>query len=208
MYIPLKKRDWGYGTWSGSGGARWAFFAIFIILIILIVVGTIRVNKKRSQRGAQPIYGTRWMTPPSYVQSQHQQYHDPQVNNQTYVPTYTATANEYDMGYYDNNGNFHANPNAKSEYANNPTFPDSAHHREPQPPAQQAGPISPSIPVVSDEHTDLYNESTIDDIYRRPSGPPNTTGTFTRPEGPPPFEGSSGTLGTSLSESKTPPKKQ
>ena len=93
-------------------------FAIFVILIIIVLLGTLRVNKKRARQGLQPVYGTRWMTPPSYGQSQHQydqpdHRRDPDLPS-AYVPTYTATANEYDMGYYDANGVFHANPNAKS----------------------------------------------------------------------------------------------
>ncbi|KAI3406083.2 hypothetical protein KGF56_000924 [Candida oxycetoniae] len=115
------KRDWDDGGyWENSaGGARWAFFAIFIVLIIIVILGTIRVNKKRTQHGQQPIYGTRWMTPPSYRQSQTQYQQpsplDPDLPS-AYVPTYFATANEndYDMGYYDSRGIFHANPNAKS----------------------------------------------------------------------------------------------
>ena len=75
-------------------------------------------GQEKARQGLQPVYGTRWMTPPSYGQSQHQydqpdHRRDPDLPS-AYVPTYTATANEYDMGYYDANGVFHANPNAKS----------------------------------------------------------------------------------------------
>lgn len=118
--ISLFRRDWSDGYWETSNSARWAFFAIFIVLIIIIVLGTIRVNQKRAKHGVQPIYGTRWMTPPSYRQSQtayDQPDHvrDPDLPS-SYVPTYTATANEndYDMGFYDSKGVFHRNPNAKS----------------------------------------------------------------------------------------------
>ena len=70
--VILHRRDaWGGDTWA-SGGARWAFFAIFIVLILIVIFGTLRVNKKRSRQGVQPLYGTRWMTPPSYRQSQTQ----------------------------------------------------------------------------------------------------------------------------------------
>lgn len=120
-------------SWSGNEGARWAFFAVFIVILIVVIFGTLRVNRKRSRSGLQPIYGTRWMTPPSYNQSQNQynqpnQRRDPDMP-QTYVPTYTAEAGEYDMGFYDERGEFHANPNAK------PTMPqiqrpEPAHHRD------------------------------------------------------------------------------
>lgn len=204
----LHKRDWGDDSWSTSGGARWAFFAIFFVLVILVIVGTIRVNKKRTQRGVQPIYGTRWMTPPSYRQSQHQ-YNQPNGRDpddpQTYVPTYTATANEYDMGFYDNSGNFHPNPNAKSGMT--PQFPESVHHRQYS--TTDAEPVSADIPhnntgafTVDDDDIDDH------DMFARPTGPPPTTrptpaneissqlpGSFEPPSGPPPgaepIEGSS-----------------
>ncbi|KAI5952498.1 hypothetical protein KGF54_003365 [Candida jiufengensis] len=112
------KRDWGDNYWENSNSARWAFFAIFIVLVIIVILGTIRVNKKRSQHGQQPLYGTRWMTPPSYRQSQNQydqpdHLRDPDLPS-AYVPTYTQHANEFDMGYYDSSGTFHPNPNAKN----------------------------------------------------------------------------------------------
>lgn len=65
------------------------------------------------------------MTPPSYYQSQNQ-YNQPTRRESdmpnVYVPTYTERAGEYDMGYYDNEGNFHPNPNAKD-----PTVPPQAY---------------------------------------------------------------------------------
>ena len=100
-----------------TDGARWAFFAIFIVLVLGILFGTLRVNKRRARHGAAPIYGTRWMTPPSYLQSQNQ-YDQPTRQEPdmplAYVPKYTAEATEYDMGYYDKDGTFHANPNIKA----------------------------------------------------------------------------------------------
>lgn len=116
----LRARDYGDG-WTSSGGARWAFFAIFIVFIIVVVFGTLRANKKRTSAGVQPIYGTRWMTPPSYLQSQNQQGHrnrDPETS--AYVPTYTAEATDnIDMGYYDAQGEFHP---AKKSSIGGPTF--------------------------------------------------------------------------------------
>lgn len=133
MYLHhTTKRQWGDNGYSGAGSARWAFFAIFIVLIIIVIIGTIRVNKKRSQRGVQPLYGTRWITPPSYYQSQHQynQSYAPggdAANN--YVPRYTEEANEYDMGYYDSNGKFHPNPNAQGANRSSIAIPEDAHER-------------------------------------------------------------------------------
>ncbi|CAK9439554.1 uncharacterized protein LODBEIA_P36540 [Lodderomyces beijingensis] len=112
----LEKRLWGSGD-PGSG-PRWAFFAILIAIVIIIVLGTIYVNRKRAMRGVKPVYGTQWMTPPNYRQSQtaYQQPSNHPDLPSGYVPTYTKTANEndYDMGYYDAQGVFHRNPNAKS----------------------------------------------------------------------------------------------
>ncbi|CAK7900212.1 hypothetical protein CAAN1_33S00584 [[Candida] anglica] len=106
----LHTRDWGDTTvWGNSGGARWAFFAIFIVLVLVVIIGTLRVNRRRSRQGVQPLYGTRWMTPPSYIQSENQnqrQRNDPEGVS-PYVPTYTAEATDRDMGYYDANGEFH-----------------------------------------------------------------------------------------------------
>jgi len=148
----LNKRDWGDNDWTSSGGARWAFFAIFIVLIIIVVLGTMRVNRKRSRKGIQPIYGTRWMTPPNYRQSQNQydqpdNVRDPDLPS-AYVPTYTEEANEYDMGYYDRSGKFHANPNAK---AADMVPPQAAHRREST--AHGDGvPISSTLPgTLTDE---------------------------------------------------------
>lgn len=102
----LYRRDWEYG-WNSSGGARWAFFAIFVVLIVIVVLGTIRVNRKRSQQGLQPIHGTRWMTPPLYYQLQRNENsrrRDPEGS--AFVPAYTEEVNDNDMGYYDRDGVF------------------------------------------------------------------------------------------------------
>lgn len=173
------------GSWTG--GARWAFFAIFLVLIIIVVLGTMRVNRARSRQGVQPIYGTRWMTPPSYFQSQGQYnqptQRDPDMPN-AYVPTYTATANEYDMGYYDATGNYHANPNAKE-----PAIPDPVHQRTTS--------NADGIPLGNYDYTGTSHPATVTDehneTFRRPTGPPptaNTTGStdplYDRPLNPPP----------------------
>lgn len=225
-----------YVPYSTSGGARWAFFAVFILVIVCAIIGTIRVNRRRSKRGMQPIYGTRWMTPPSYIQSQ-SQYDQPNQRNDpdmpaTYVPTYTATANDNDMGFYDNNGEFHANPNAKSSLA----FPDQAHHRLGS--NADGTPLSDLPPHPSQHNrdnndaSDAVHDDEDDDMFRRPSGPPPTTALaagatvgmpgefssgspanahndFAPPDGPPPAvtEGSSRGLESlpSFSEGPNPP---
>jgi hypothetical protein len=167
--------------WTSSGGARWAFFAIFIVFIIIVVLGTLRVNKKRTQHGVQPLYGTRWMTPPSYMQSQHQQNRqnrDPEGS--TYVPTYTAEPNTVvDMGYYDANGEFHA---AKQSSVSGPTFTGLGSGTDlPQPPSthnrQQSGsdgvalgPVPPISPHAAG--TDDGPHSIDEDSLGPPPGPP------------------------------------
>lgn len=164
-----------YYTSGDGNGARWAFFAILIVLIIIFILGTIRVNKGRARRGNQPIYGTRWMTPPSYLQSQGQYDHNSAGQN-AYVPTYTATANDNDLGYYDPNGNFHSNPNTKA-----PQVPEAAHYRSTSNPGYSSE-TGGNAPVVSDESS----------VFRRPSGPPPNGGSssndnlFQRPNYPPP----------------------
>ncbi|KAK6884664.1 Protein RCR1 [Candida tropicalis] len=198
-YVNLENRDdWDDSVWSNSGSARWAFFAIFVVLIIIVLLGTIRVNKKRARQGLQPMHGTSWMMPPSYRQSQNQ-YHqpdhvrDPDLPS-AYVPTYTATANDMDLGYYDADGQFHANPNAKSAIPKPPQVYQTIAEQV----NDERAPINDNLPNVLHES----DNDSIGDMFRRPSGPPprsttngslsnNNTGNsdidgFTRPSGPPP----------------------
>lgn len=180
------KRDQYYGDWSG--GARWAFFAIFIVLIIIVVFGTLRINRSRTRQGIQPLYGTRWMTPPSYLQSQNQYNQptrrDPDLPN-AYVPTYTETANDNDMGYYGPDGVFHANPNAKG-----PMMPEPAHQRTTS--STDGVPLTDMNEAANTGATTVSDEDD-DDLYRRPQGQPPTSSASTnaetvyeRPSGPPP----------------------
>lgn len=169
LHLALEKR----ADFEENQGARWAFFAIFIAVILLVVVGTIRVNKKRYRVGRQPIYGTRWMTPPSYVQSQHQ-YNQPRNQNQTYVPPYTAEANEQDMGYYDANGVFHPNPNLK---VSNPYQEDGSGSNLNHPPASHARTTSNAEGVPLQD---------LDDISRPAGPPPGSSDNISPPPGPPP----------------------
>ncbi|EGV64542.1 hypothetical protein CANTEDRAFT_113313 [Yamadazyma tenuis ATCC 10573] len=179
--VSLTKR---YG-FDSSNGARWAFFGIFLAVILLVVVGTIRVNKKRSSSGLQPIYGTRWMTPPSYVQSQ-TQYNQPSTRNhdsyvpQTYVPTYTERANDQDMGYYDATGEFHPNPNAKVSTPYTPKVPGVS---QPSEAHRRATSNSDGIALSEIPAVENATDST---QHRRQAGEEEDLYNFTRPSGPPP----------------------
>lgn len=101
---------------SGWLWGRWILFVIFVVCIIAVGLGTARVNKRRRTLGQAPIRGTAWMTPPSYRQSQ-RQYNGPNNGGATedYVPQYTATANDQDLGYYDERGEFHMNSKAEMQ---------------------------------------------------------------------------------------------
>ena len=200
-----KRSTSGDSTWT-IGGARWAFFAIPFVIILVGIFGTLRANKKRFQLGAKPIYGTRWMTPPSYRQSQTQ--YDQPVNIRdadlpsTYVPAYTAEANEYDMGHYDQAGKFHSNPNARAALM---APPPSAHQRQ-NSAHGDAIPISSTVPAaaLTDEDGDIS----------RPEGPPpdmesgtgessESLGDFSRSPGHS-LLGHSGTIPGSLNPSSPP----
>ncbi|GCE99650.1 hypothetical protein ZYGM_000697 [Zygosaccharomyces mellis] len=86
--------------------ARWCLFIIFVLAIVIFIISIFGLNRRRSQTGRAPIRGTAWITPPSYRQSQREHHRE---NHSNYVPQYTATANENDLGYYDENGEFHLN---------------------------------------------------------------------------------------------------
>ncbi|WPK24038.1 hypothetical protein PUMCH_001293 [Australozyma saopauloensis] len=182
-----------YYTYDYSNGARWAFFALFLVALLIAVFGTIRVNKNRLKRGEAPLYGTSWITPPAYRTN-----NPPQEN---YVPTYTATANEADMGYYDQQGNFHQNPNVKSPepaYMRNNATGTTTYENY----STTTYYMGSDAPIVSEATTGQYP---------RPEGPPGAsqgtstgasapageaaTGTsqplYSRPEAPPPSAGKS-----------------
>lgn len=109
-----QRDDWcyGYGCSGAWSWGRWILFVLFIIGLILVILCAIRINKRRGQEGRQPIMGTAWITPPSYMQSQTQ--------NPPYVPEYSERTNDNDMGYYDAQGQFHANPKLKEAFGENP----------------------------------------------------------------------------------------
>lgn len=202
MYID--KRDFTTNSWGSNSSARWAFFVIFFVAILIIILGTMRVNKRRSRHGIQPIYGTRWITPPSYYQSQNQYDNGQRGGETTFVPEYTERANENDMGYYDNTGTFVPNPNAKATgtttVTNLPSEPEASHQR-------QYSVTSGHVPAQDiDDH----------ELYSRPDGPPpvqlpQATGSndlatdVGRPSVPPPHLQTTGvyTYGGTSSESTT-----
>lgn len=177
--IDLSKRYYYSTDWSS--GARWAFFALFLVAIALAIIGTLRVNKARRRKGVAPIYGTSWMTPPAYRAN-----NDTSNNQENYVPTYTATANDADMGYYDQQGNFHQNPNVKT-----PDLPQEAHYR--------TGSMSYNEPTYNmsmdgyNTAPQMYtNMNSATNNYPSPPGPPPTA-----PLNTPPVGSSSGPTNTS-----------
>ncbi|EMG46257.1 hypothetical protein G210_3501 [Candida maltosa Xu316] len=98
-YVNLDKRDSRYGIGT-------AFIIIGFVVIVIIILS-------RSKKG----FLTR--QPTTRPQQQQQQQLQPEPRNNTielhnqsenledYVPQYTATANENDLGFYDAEGKFH-----------------------------------------------------------------------------------------------------
>lgn len=158
----ISKRYYYYSN-DWASGARWAFFALFLVAIAIAIFGTLRVNRARSRRGVQPLYGTSWMTPPAYRPNT-----DNTNNPENYVPTYTATANDADMGYYDNQGNFHQNPNVK-----NPDPPQPAHFRTgsgnyPDNYGMPMNTLNGNTPQTNPNNTETNAQT----MYQSPAGPP------------------------------------
>lgn len=104
-----------------STTSRWVVGGIFIGIIvggILIAIVVLFVgNTKRIGSGRQPIYGTSWLTPPSYWQSQRDYNTNRGEEPTECVPTYTKKPNEdIDLGFYDERGEFHLSGKG-NEYA-------------------------------------------------------------------------------------------
>lgn len=99
-------RDFYDGDNDSWNWARWTLFAVFVLAVIVFIVSIFGLNRRRRLAGRAPIRGTSWITPPSYRQSQREQ---DKRKERDYVPQYTAMANENDLGYYDENGQFHLN---------------------------------------------------------------------------------------------------
>ncbi|CEP63943.1 resistance to Congo red protein LALA0_S09e05974g [Lachancea lanzarotensis] len=116
--------------------ARWVLVVFFVFALAALGLTAIRINGRRMKLGQRPIIGTAWFTPPSYRQSERQY----RGSTQDYVPPYTETANENDMGYYDNEGNFHLSSKVENatppppmdtvDVADYPTEPPSAVTRD------------------------------------------------------------------------------
>lgn len=104
----LRKRDLYY---SSGGGANYAFLAFIIAAAAIIFLMICFVNVRRIKAGRRPLV-SRYLAPPSYVQSQ-QQYQ----NDAPPLPTYTEAPNPVqDAGYYDNQGNFVAAKPGELQY--------------------------------------------------------------------------------------------
>ncbi|CUS22649.1 LAQU0S06e02806g1_1 [Lachancea quebecensis] len=88
---------------------RWILLVFFLCFLAVLAFTAVKLNGKRSNRGQRPIPGTAWFTPPTYRQSERQF----RGSTQDYVPPYTETANDNDLGYYDNRGVFHFNIKAE-----------------------------------------------------------------------------------------------
>lgn len=107
-----------YG-WSCSGNSGWNNWGRWILLALIIGVFLISfllvctTNKRRLNRGQQPITGTSWIVPPSYNQSE-QQYQSQAA------PPYNPNANSDPTaaGYYDQSGNFVNTHNTGGGYSN------------------------------------------------------------------------------------------
>lgn len=100
------------GIESVSTNTRWIYGGILLglvgIFLFLLIVGAFCTNVKRLKTGRQPVYGTSWLTPPSYWQSQHDYTTNRGEEPDEYVPTYSEVPNEnVDLGFYDDRGEFH-----------------------------------------------------------------------------------------------------
>ncbi|KAL3241072.1 Rcr2p [Nakaseomyces bracarensis] len=171
-YTSSDSDDDSFGSSAWEWG-RWILLAILVGAMSIFTLMTFTANRRRAHRGQAPIYGTAWMTPPSYRQSQ-AAYNQNHVVDQENVPMYTERANEHDLGYYDNQGVFHKNEDAKFPAPNVP------------PPAFGSTSGTTGAPVVVDEDLQAPESAylrTNDDIdleFRRPSQP-NIRRTITGP---------------------------
>ncbi|GAV51637.1 hypothetical protein ZYGR_0AF01080 [Zygosaccharomyces rouxii] len=160
------------GSWTW---ARWSLFAIFVLAIVIFIVSIFGLNRRRRQAGRAPIRGTAWITPPSYRQSQRE--HD-RRNDSDYVPQYTATANENDLGYYDENGEFHLN--SKGELYPPPSSPPPLGTNE-EPGSTKlnssASLTRPENAVTRDRHSSLDVEAEFERDFGR--GRPHTETLYT-----------------------------
>lgn len=97
---------------SVSTNTRWIYGGILLglvgIFFLSLIIGAFCTNIKRLKTGRRPVYGTSWLTPPSYWQSQHDYNTNTGEEPEEYVPTYSEIPNEnVDLGFYDDRGEFH-----------------------------------------------------------------------------------------------------
>ncbi|QLG71886.1 hypothetical protein HG535_0C02360 [Zygotorulaspora mrakii] len=114
----VKRADY----WDDSGWeqGRWILFVVFAVALLMLILYTRMANRRRVLRGQAPIRGTAWISPPTYRQSQTQHNRGTGDPAEDYVPEYTERANNQDLGYYDQNGEFHLN--SKVEYQAPPSL--------------------------------------------------------------------------------------
>lgn len=151
---------------------RWIMLALLVGMLAVFTLMTMTANRRRASRGQAPIYGTAWLTPPSYRQSQAAYNQSSVVRDQENVPMYTERANENDLGYYDNQGVFHKNEKVAYPAPNGPPPPTGVFNN--------GNRSTDSPPVISDETGDylqapesayLRPNDDIDLEFRRPSQP-------------------------------------
>ncbi|CAR25640.1 hypothetical protein ZYGR_0A02050 [Zygosaccharomyces rouxii] len=152
--------------------ARWTLFVIFILAIVMFIVGVVGLNRRRKQVGRAPIRGTAWITPPSYRQSQRD--HDRREDSE-FVPQYTAKANENDLGYYDENGEFHLN--SKGEFYPPPSSPPPNETSEEPRSNSSMSLTRPENAVTRDRHNSSDVEAEFDRDFGR--GRPHTETLYT-----------------------------
>lgn len=83
-------------------------------------------SRRRARQGRQALYGTGWMVPPSYHQSQ-QQYDQQAYGGSAPAPPYMAgDTTGHQQGYYDTNGNWvptvRQNDNNNSNFHSGPDY--------------------------------------------------------------------------------------
>lgn len=94
------------------------FLSIFGVVVVVCILMAF-VNTKRLGSGRRPVYGTSWLTPPSYWQSQRDYNTNRGEEPDENVPTYSERPNEaVDLGFYDQQGEFHLSGPA-AEYSSN-----------------------------------------------------------------------------------------
>lgn len=164
--LPLERRQyysdgcygWGCGGNSGwNNWGRWILLALIIGVFLISFLLVCTTNKRRLNRGQQPITGTSWIVPPTYHQSE-QQYQSQAA------PPYNPNANSDPTaaGYYDQSGNFVNTSHHGAGYSNHQGGYTSNDAYGP-PPGDAYGP--PPGPPPGHSNIEM-------DQYQPPSHPP------------------------------------